>query len=79
MDRTPGGRHRLSGRRRHWIQLIVNLWLLKHYRPSALSAFFVTQPIFGVVAANILRGEPLTATVLVATVAVIVGIALTNR
>jgi len=58
---------------------IVNLWLLKHYRPSALSAFFLTQPIFGVVAANIFRGEPLTATVLVATVAVIVGIALTNR
>ena len=58
---------------------IVNLWLLKHYRPSALSAFFLTQPIFGVVAANIFRGEPLTAAVLVATVAVIVGIALTNR
>jgi len=58
---------------------IVNLWLLKHYRPSALSAFFLTQPIFGVVAAAMFRGEPLTGDVLVATIAVIIGIALTNR
>jgi len=41
---------------------IVNLWLLKRYRPSALSAFFLTQPIFGVVAAAMFRGEPLTGT-----------------
>jgi len=58
---------------------IVNLWLLKHYRPSLLSAFFLTQPIFGVVAAAIVQGEPLTGEVLVATIAVIAGIALTNR
>jgi len=58
---------------------IVNLWLLKHYRPSALSALFLTQPIFGVVAAAIVWGEPLTSDVVVATVAVIVGIALTQR
>ncbi len=58
---------------------IVNLWLLKRHRPSALSAFFLTQPIFGVVAAAIFRGEPLTVEVLMATIAVIIGIALTNR
>jgi drug/metabolite transporter (DMT)-like permease len=58
---------------------IVNLWLLKRYRPSALSAFFLTQPIFGVVAAAIFWGEPLTVEVLIAMIAVIVGIALTNR
>src|SRR5207253_10759325 len=58
---------------------IVNLWLLKHYRPSALSALFLTQPIFGVVAAAIVWGEPHTDDVVVATLAVIVGIALTQR
>jgi len=58
---------------------IVNLWLLKHYRPSALSAFFLTQPIFGVVAAAIFWGEPLTVEVLIAMIAVIIGIALTHR
>ena len=58
---------------------IVNLWLLKRYRPSALSAFFLTQPIFGVVAAAIFWGEPLTVEVLIAMIAVIIGIALTNR
>src|SRR5262249_45403976 len=58
---------------------IVSLWLLKPYRPSVLPALFPTQPIFGVVAAAIVRGEPLTGQVLVATIAVIVGIALTNR
>jgi len=30
---------------------VVNLARLRDYRPSALSAFFLTQPIFGVVAA----------------------------
>jgi drug/metabolite transporter (DMT)-like permease len=58
---------------------IVNLWLLKRYRPSTLSALFLTQPIFGVVAAALLTGDPFTLDLLVATVAVAMGIGLTGR
>jgi drug/metabolite transporter (DMT)-like permease len=58
---------------------VVNLWLLKRYRPSVLSAFFLTQPIFGVVAAALLAGDPLTVNVLLASLAVAVGIGLTIR
>jgi drug/metabolite transporter (DMT)-like permease len=58
---------------------VVNLWLLKRYRMSALSGFFLTQPIFGVIAAALLTGDPLTLELLVASVAVAVGIGLTTR
>jgi drug/metabolite transporter (DMT)-like permease len=58
---------------------IVNLWLLKRYRPSALSPFFLTQPIFGVVAAALFTGERLTFDVLLASAAVAVGIGLAAR
>ena len=58
---------------------IVNLWLLTHYRPGALATFFLTQPIFGVIAANLMTGEPLTVELLVASLAVALGIGLTTR
>src|SRR3989441_11476368 len=58
---------------------VVNLALLRNYRPSALSAFFLTQPIFGVVAAALVAGDPLTPDLLVACAAVAVGIGLTSR
>jgi drug/metabolite transporter (DMT)-like permease len=58
---------------------VVNLWLLRRYRPSALAAFFLTQPIFGVVAAALLAGDRLTIEVLGASLAVAVGIGLTIR
>jgi drug/metabolite transporter (DMT)-like permease len=58
---------------------VVNLALLREYRPSALSAFFLTQPIFGVVAAALVAGDPLTPELLVACAAVAVGIGLTAR
>lgn len=58
---------------------VVNLWLLKRYRPSALAAFFLTQPLFGVVAAALMVGDPLTADLIVASAAVAVGIGLTSR
>lgn len=57
---------------------IVNLWLLKRYRPSALAAFFLTQPLFGVLAAALVTGDPLTPELLVASLAVAAGIGLTN-
>ena len=58
---------------------MVNLWLLRRYRPSALAAFFLTQPIFGVIAAALVAGDPLTPDLLLASVAVAVGIGLTRR
>jgi drug/metabolite transporter (DMT)-like permease len=58
---------------------VVNLWLLQRYRPSSLVPFFLTQPLFGVVAAALLTGDPLTAELLVACVAVAIGMGLTTR
>jgi len=58
---------------------VVNLALLRDYRPSALSAFFLTQPIFGVVAAALVAGDPLTPVLVLACVAVAAGIGLTYR
>lgn len=58
---------------------VVNLWLLQRYRPSSLVPFFLTQPLFGVVAAAILTGEPLTWELLLACVAVAIGMGLTTR
>jgi drug/metabolite transporter (DMT)-like permease len=58
---------------------VVNLWLLQRYRPSSLVPFFLTQPLFGVVAAALLTGDPLTWELLLACVAVAVGMGLTTR
>lgn len=58
---------------------VVNLWLLRHYRPSALAAFFLTQPLFGVATAALVTGDPLTPDLLAASAAVAVGIGLTSR
>ena len=58
---------------------VVNLWLLKRYRPSSLAPFFLTQPIFGVVAAALVTGDALTGEVLLASVAVAIGIGLASR
>jgi len=55
----------------------VNLWLLRDYRPSALAAWFLTQPLFGVIAAALVTGDPITVELVVASVAVAVGIGLT--
>lgn len=57
----------------------VNLWLLRRYRPSSLAALFLTQPIFGVLAAALITGDPLTADLVAASVAVAIGIGLTAR
>lgn len=58
---------------------VVNLWLLRRYRPSSLAAFFLTQPIFGVAIAALLAGDAVTVELLLASVAVAVGIGLTSR
>lgn len=58
---------------------VVNLWLLRRYRPSVLAAFFLTQPVFGVLTAAGLAGEALTAELLVACGAVAAGVGLSRR
>jgi drug/metabolite transporter (DMT)-like permease len=58
---------------------IVNLWLLQRYRPSSLVPFFLTQPLFGVIAAALLTGDPLTWELLIAGVAVAIGMGLSSR
>ncbi len=58
---------------------IANLWLLGRYRPSALAGFFLTQPVFGVAIAALLTGDRLTSDLLIACLAVALGIGLTAR
>lgn len=58
---------------------VVNLWLLERYRPGVLATFFLTQPIFGVIAAALLTGDELTADLFVASAAVAVGVGLSSR
>lgn len=58
---------------------IVNLWLLARYRPSVLAALFLTQPIFGVLVAALVAGDPLTLQLLAACAAVAAGIGLSSR
>jgi drug/metabolite transporter (DMT)-like permease len=57
---------------------VVNLWLLRDYRPSALAGWFLTQPLFGVIAAALVTGDPITVELVIASVAVAVGIGLTS-
>ena len=58
---------------------VVNLWLLERYRASVLATLFLTQPIFGVIAAALVTGEPLTTDLFVASAAVALGIGLSTR
>ena len=58
---------------------VVNLWLLRRYRASALAGFFLTQPLSGVLPAALVAGDPLPPELLIASAAVAVGIGLTSR
>jgi drug/metabolite transporter (DMT)-like permease len=57
---------------------VMNMYLLQTYRPSALAAWFLTTPIFGVVVANLIAGDALTPTLLLSTLMVAAGIGLTS-
>ena len=58
---------------------IMNLRLLRRYRPSTLAACFLTTPIFGVLEASLLTGDRLTPDLLLSSVLVAIGIGLTIR
>lgn len=58
---------------------ILNLHLLKTYKPSGLAAFSLTTPIFGVLLSWLILGEGLTARLLASAGLVAGGIALASR
>ncbi len=58
---------------------VVNLELLRTYRPSALAACALSTPIFGVLISAAIYGDELTPLVLVSSVMVAAGIGLTTR
>jgi drug/metabolite transporter (DMT)-like permease len=53
-------------------------WLVRHYPATRLSAFTLLTPVFGLLAGVLLLDEPLTVRLMVALVAVCVGIAVVN-
>jgi drug/metabolite transporter (DMT)-like permease len=54
-------------------------WLMRHYPATRISAFVLLTPVFGLAAGVTLLGEPLTLRLVVALVAVVLGLALVNR
>ncbi|HET8575593.1 MAG TPA: DMT family transporter [Methylomirabilota bacterium] len=58
---------------------VVNMYLLKIYRPSALAATQLTTPIFGVIVAAVVAGDQLTPILVLSSLMVAAGIGLTSR
>jgi len=58
---------------------LVWFWLIRHYPATPVAAFTLLTPVFGLLAGVVLLGEPVTARLVVALVAVSCGIALVNR
>lgn len=54
-------------------------WLVRNYPPTRVSAFTFLAPVFGVVAGNIMLGEPFTPSLAVSLVLIAAGIYLVNR
>ena len=58
---------------------VMNMYLMQRYRPSALAAWSLTTPIFGVLVSFVIGGDTLTGTLLVSTLLVAAGVGLTTR
>ena len=58
---------------------ILNLQLLKTYKPSGLAAYFLATPLFGVLQSWLVLGEAVTIRLMVSAVLVVGGIALASR
>jgi drug/metabolite transporter (DMT)-like permease len=54
-------------------------WLVRHYPATRLAAFTLLTPVFGLAAGVLLLDEPLTARLVLALIAVVLGLALVNR
>jgi len=57
---------------------IGNMWLIKHYLPSGVTAISLTTPVWGVVLANVVLGEALSTTLFAGLALVIAGSALSQ-
>ena len=57
---------------------LVNTWMLQRYRPSVLAAPALTTPIFGLLIARVITGDPLTPTLLLSGLLVTLGIGITT-
>ena len=57
---------------------IGNMWLLKHYLPSGVTAISLTTPVWGVILANVVLGEALSATLFGGLALVLAGSALSQ-
>lgn len=58
---------------------LVWFWLVRHYPATRIAAFTLLTPVSGLAAGVLLLGEPLTLRLVVALLAVLVGLALVNR
>jgi drug/metabolite transporter (DMT)-like permease len=58
---------------------LVWFWLVRHYPATLLSTFTLLTPVFGLVAGVLLLGEPLTVRLVIALLAVCLGLVLVNR
>lgn len=58
---------------------IGQLWLIERYFPSQVTVISLTQPIFGIVAAWLILGEPLKPVLWISAVLVIMGAGLVQR
>ena len=58
---------------------VMNMYLMQRYRPSALAAWSLTTPIFGVLVSFVIGGDALTPTLLISTLLVAAGVGLTTR
>ena len=57
---------------------LVWFWLMRHYPATRISAFVLLTPVFGLWFGVVLLGEPLTPRIVLALLAVCIGIALVN-
>jgi drug/metabolite transporter (DMT)-like permease len=62
-----------------WINFILNLHLLKTYKPSGIASYYLATPIFGVLQSWLIVGETITLRLLLSASMVATGIALANR
>jgi drug/metabolite transporter (DMT)-like permease len=62
-----------------FISYLIWFWLVRSYPAARLAAFSFLTPLFGMVAAGVLLGDPLTPALLAALILVAAGIRLVNR
>ncbi|HWB46703.1 MAG TPA: DMT family transporter [Hyphomicrobiaceae bacterium] len=62
-----------------FVTYIAWFWLVRNYPPTRISAFSFLAPVFGVMAGNVMLGEPFTPSLGMALALVAFGIYLVNR